>query len=104
MTAALAQSRSASVPLLVLSEHLLKTEKSTEPMKQVPSLNFLFIWGPREAQWLSVQLLISVQVTISWFLSLSPSPGSLMGAQSLLQILCPLNSLSLPSLCSLSQK
>ena len=38
----------------------------------------------RMSLWLSLQLLISAQVLISWFVSLSPTPGSVQTAQGLL--------------------
>ena len=49
------------------------------------------------ARW--IKHLTSAQVVISWFVSLSPALGSLLSAQSPLQILCPPKppaSLSLP--------
>ena len=61
-------------------------------------------WGRLGAQ--SAEHLTSAQVTISQFTSLSPALGSLMPAQTPLQILCPPLSLSLclPVSCCLSQK
>ena len=50
---------------------------------------------------LSVQLLVSAQVMIPQFVSSSPALGSLLSAQSPLQVLCPSLSLSLP--CSLAR-
>ena len=37
----------------------------------------------------SVECLTSARVMISWFVGLSPASGSLLSAQSLLQIFCP---------------
>ena len=48
--------------------------------------------APRWISWLMVQLLISAQVIILWFVRLSPALGSMLTVQSLLGIL----SLSLP--------
>ena len=50
----------------------------------------------------SVKLLTSAQVMISRFMSLSPTSGFLLSAQSLLQILCPHLCVPLPHLHSLS--
>ena len=46
---------------------------------------------------LSVRLLVSAQVVISWFVSSNPTSGSLLSAQSPLQILCPPLSLFSPA-------
>ena len=50
--------------------------------------------------WLSIWLLVSAQIMISWFINLSPTSGSVLTAQSLLGILSL--PLSLPLPCSLS--
>ena len=55
---------------------------------------------PVGLSWLSVRLLISAQIVILPFMSSSPISGSVLTAQSLLQILCL--PLSLPLPCSLS--
>ena len=53
---------------------------------------------------LSIEHPTLAQVMISQFLSWNPTSGSLLSAQSLLQILCPPLSLPLPRSCCLSQK
>ena len=50
--------------------------------------------APEWFSWLSIQLLVSAQVMISWFVGSSPTLGSALVVQSLLGIL----SLSLPLL------
>ena len=62
------------------------------------------MWGAWLAQ--LVECLTSAQVTISWFMSWSPTSGSLLSAQSRLQILCPSCPSPVPLLLvlSLSQK
>ena len=55
---------------------------------------------PGWLSWLSIWLLISAQVMISWFVSSSPKTGSALTVQSLLGILSP--SLSAPLLLVLS--
>ena len=50
-----------------------------------------------------VECLTWSQVRILQFVSLNPTSGLLLSAQSLLQILCPLLSLPLPCSCSLSK-
>ena len=54
------------------------------------------------AQWAKRRTL--AQVMISQFVGLSPTSGSLLSAQSLLQILSPFLSLPLAHSCFLSQK
>ena len=56
--------------------------------------------APQWLRWLSIQLLILAQGTISWFVSSSPTSGSLLSAKSPLSILCV--PLSAPSLLVLS--
>ena len=53
--------------------------------------------------WLSVQLLISAQVVISWFVGLSPVSGSALSVQSLLEMLSLHLSLFLLCVHALSQ-
>ena len=60
----------------------------------------IYYWGAWVAQ--SVKRLTLAQVMISWFMSSSPAWGSLLSAQSRLQILCLL--LSVPPLLARSQK
>ena len=57
-------------------------------------------WGTWVAQLVSVQLLISAQVMISWFMGSSPVSSSVLTAQSLLGILS--TSVSASPLLSLS--
>ena len=59
-------------------------------------------WGTWVAQ--SVECPTLAQATSSQFVNSSPTLGSLLSAQSLLQILCPPLSLPLPNSRSLSQK
>ena len=61
--------------------------------------NYTYLGAPQWLSWLSVQLLISTQVVISQFLSLSSTSGSALTAWSLLGIL-PLLSLPLPCACA----
>ena len=65
------------------------------------SSEYYVMWGTWVAQ--SVECPTLAQIMLSWFLSSSPTSGSLLLAQSLLWILC-LPSLPFPSLCSLKTK
>ena len=60
---------------------------------------FLELGVPGWLRWVSIRLLISAQVTISWFVSSSPMSGSALTVWSLLRILSP--PLSTPPPCSL---
>ena len=75
-----------------------------QSMKLLPNILYVsvsshthinFIHGaPEYFSWLSIQLLISAQVMISWFVSSSPALGSMLTAWGLLGFLSP--SLSAP--------
>ena len=53
-------------------------------------LEELELRGAWVAQWVK-RLTLAAQVMTSWFMSLSPALGSLLSAQSLLWISCPLS-------------
>ena len=53
---------------------------------EVELRNPLILGVPGWIRWLSIQLLISAQVVISWFMGLSPTLGSVLTVQSLVEI------------------
>ena len=60
----------------------------------------LFYVAPGWLSWFSIQLMVSAQVMVSWFMSSSPTSGSVLTVCSLLGILSP--SLSAAPLLALS--
>ena len=83
---------------------ILPRVQSFEGLRVLKSLGNLWPWGAWWLSGLSIQLLISAQVMISWFVSWSPVSDSALTMQSLLGIFCLLLSLPLPHSHSLSLK
>ena len=78
-----------------------KSDRQTEEERSL--IRMLRKGAPRWLGGLSLQLLVSAQVAISWSVGWSPASGSALPAQSLLRILSLPLSLPLPCSCSLSQ-
>ena len=112
--------KSQKLHYLTLSTHLilvLRTRNLLKMLSVIKAIDFscavllisFRIWGTWVAQsveCLTAEHLTSAQVMISWFVSSSPTLGSVPSAQSLLQILCSPLSVHPPLklVCALSQK
>ena len=70
-----------------LGDDLITQDKSALNVKKSTVFKNVHFGAPGWLSWLSFQFLILAQVTISWFVSLSPMSGSVLTAQSLVGFL-----------------